>query len=62
METVSMACRDCIGIVTIDNPPDNHLDLKVLSGLNEGYEPGLRQEVAALGDAFDPGTKQWERM
>ena len=32
------------------------------SGLNEGYEAGLRQEVTAFSEAFDPDTKQWERM
>src|SRR5512143_869861 len=31
-------------------------------GLNEGYEAGLRQEVTAFSEAFDPDTKQWERM
>lgn len=31
-------------------------------GLAEGYEPGLREEVAAFSEAFDPDTKQWERM
>lgn len=31
-------------------------------GLNEGYETGLRQEVAAFGEAFNPDTRQWERM
>lgn len=31
-------------------------------GLNEGYDIGLEQEVAAFGEAFDPDTKQWERL
>ncbi len=31
-------------------------------GLNEGYEPGLRQEVSVFGEAFDPQTGQWERL
>ncbi len=31
-------------------------------GLNEGYEEGLRQEVAVFGEAFDPDTGQWERL
>lgn len=31
-------------------------------GLNEGYETGLRQEVTAFGEAFNPDTKQWERF
>jgi enoyl-CoA hydratase len=31
-------------------------------GLNEGYEVGLRQEVTAFSEAFDPDTKQWERL
>jgi enoyl-CoA hydratase len=31
-------------------------------GLNEGYEVGLLQEVTAFSEAFDPDTKQWERM
>ncbi len=32
------------------------------AGLNEGYETGLRGEVTAFSEAFDPETKQWERM
>ena len=31
-------------------------------GLNEGYEVGLQQEVTAFSEAFDPETKQWERL
>jgi enoyl-CoA hydratase len=31
-------------------------------GLNEGYDVGLRQEVTAFGEAFNPDTKQWERL
>jgi enoyl-CoA hydratase len=31
-------------------------------GLNEGYEVGLQQEVTAFSEAFNPDTKQWERM
>ncbi len=31
-------------------------------GLNEGYEAGLREEVTAFSEAFDPKTKQWERL
>ena len=31
-------------------------------GLNEGYEAGLREEVTSFGEAFNPDTKQWERM
>ena len=31
-------------------------------GLNEGYEVGLKEEVAAFSEAFDPNTSQWERM
>lgn len=31
-------------------------------GLSEGYETGLREEVTAFGEAFNPDTKQWERM
>jgi len=31
-------------------------------GLNEGYEVGLRQEVTAFSEAFNPDTKQWERL
>jgi len=31
-------------------------------GLNEGYEVGLRQEIAAFSEAFNPDTKQWERI
>ncbi len=30
-------------------------------GLSEGYEAGLKEEVAAFGEAFDPDTRQWER-
>lgn len=30
-------------------------------GLNEGYEVGLKQEVMAFSEAFNPDTKQWER-
>ncbi len=31
-------------------------------GLSEGYDTGLRQEVAAFGEAFNPDTRQWERL
>jgi enoyl-CoA hydratase len=31
-------------------------------GLNEGYEVGLLQEVTAFSEAFNPDTKQWERL
>jgi len=31
-------------------------------GLNEGYEVGLKQEVTAFSEAFNPDTKQWERL
>ncbi len=31
-------------------------------GLNEGYEVGLKEEVTAFGEAFNPDTKQWERL
>jgi len=31
-------------------------------GLNEGYETGLQQEVTAFSEAFNPDTKQWERL
>ncbi len=31
-------------------------------GLNEGYEVGLQQEVTAFSEAFNPDTKQWERL
>ncbi len=31
-------------------------------GLSEGYDVGLKQEVTAFGEAFDPDTKQWERL
>jgi enoyl-CoA hydratase len=31
-------------------------------GLNEGYDVGLRQEVTAFSEAFNPDTKQWERF
>lgn len=31
-------------------------------GLNEGYETGLQEEVTAFSEAFNPDTKQWERL
>jgi len=31
-------------------------------GLNEGYEVGLQQEVTAFSEAFNPDTRQWERL
>lgn len=31
-------------------------------GLNEGYDEGLKQEVTAFSEAFNPDTKQWERL
>jgi enoyl-CoA hydratase len=31
-------------------------------GLNEGYEVGLKEEVTAFSEAFNPDTKQWERL
>jgi enoyl-CoA hydratase len=31
-------------------------------GLTEGYETGLREEVTAFSEAFNPDTKQWERL
>ncbi len=31
-------------------------------GLNEGYEIGLREEITAFSEAFNPDTKQWERL
>ena len=30
-------------------------------GLKEGYEVGLREELTAFSEAFNPDTKQWER-
>jgi len=30
-------------------------------GLSEGYEIGLKEEVTAFSEAFNPDTKQWER-
>ncbi len=30
-------------------------------GLNEGYETGLKEEVTAFSEAFNPDTDQWER-
>ncbi len=30
-------------------------------GLNEGYETGLKEEVTAFSEAFNPDTSQWER-
>jgi enoyl-CoA hydratase/carnithine racemase len=31
-------------------------------GMVEGYETGLKEEVTAFSEAFNPDTKQWERM
>jgi enoyl-CoA hydratase len=31
-------------------------------GLSEGYDVGLKQEVTAFGESFNPDTKQWERL
>jgi enoyl-CoA hydratase/carnithine racemase len=31
-------------------------------GLNEGYETGLKEEVTAFSEAFNPDTRQWERL
>ena len=31
-------------------------------GLAEGYEVGLKEEVTAFSEAFNPDTKQWERL
>ena len=31
-------------------------------GLNEGYETGLKEEVTAFSEAFNPDTHQWERL
>jgi enoyl-CoA hydratase len=31
-------------------------------GLSEGYEVGLLQEVTAFSEAFNPDTRQWERL
>jgi enoyl-CoA hydratase len=31
-------------------------------GLSEGYEVGLKEEVSAFSEAFNPDTKQWERL
>ncbi len=31
-------------------------------GLSEGYETGLKEEVTAFSEAFNPDTKQWERL
>jgi enoyl-CoA hydratase len=31
-------------------------------GLNEGYEVGLKEEVTAFSEAFNPDTRQWERL
>lgn len=30
-------------------------------GLSEGYEVGLKEEVTAFSEAFNPDTRQWER-
>ena len=30
-------------------------------GLSEGYETGLKEEVTAFSEAFNPDTQQWER-
>ena len=31
-------------------------------GLTEGYEVGLKEEVTAFSEAFNPDTRQWERL
>jgi len=31
-------------------------------GLNEGYDIGLKEEVVAFSEAFNPDTDQWERL
>jgi len=31
-------------------------------GLSEGYEVGLKEEVTAFSEAFNPDTEQWERL
>lgn len=31
-------------------------------GLTEGYETGLSEEVTAFSEAFNPDTRQWERL
>ena len=31
-------------------------------GLNEGYDIGLKEEVTAFSEAFNPDTDQWERL
>lgn len=31
-------------------------------GLSEGYEAGLKEEVTAFSEAFNPDTHQWERF
>jgi enoyl-CoA hydratase len=31
-------------------------------GLSEGYETGLKEEVTSLSEAFNPETRQWERL
>ncbi len=31
-------------------------------GLSEGYETGLKEEVTAFSEAFNPDTSQWERL
>jgi enoyl-CoA hydratase len=37
------------------------IKMLINSGLSEGYETGLKEEVTAFSEAFDPDTKQWER-
>jgi enoyl-CoA hydratase/carnithine racemase len=31
-------------------------------GLNEGYDVGLKEEITAFSEAFNPDTEQWERL
>lgn len=31
-------------------------------GLNEGYDTGLKEEVTAFSEAFNPDSGQWERL
>lgn len=62
MSAVTYACKDCISTVTIDNPPDNYLDGKVLAGLNKTVSEMLLPEsdlrvvlLTAKGKNFSAG-------
>jgi enoyl-CoA hydratase len=56
------ASRLAVGIAGNSLSALRAIKMLVNYGLNEGYEKGLLEEVTAFGEAFDPATKQWERL